>query len=261
MVGLAGQVLDELDSGSWTRSEVYADGHHIATVTPSTVYFVHTDWLGTERVRTNMAGQVCESITSEPFGEDVVTSTPSGVTGCNPTPDMFTGNPRDTESNLDDFGARYFSSQWGRWMSPDWSASPTEVPYSTLANPQSLNLYAYVGNDPITGEDPDGHLTFGFGDGTNDGSKADWGQLKTEAGQFSAGFANALASDNLAGAGSVDQSSAIGKLGADFGHFVAAAQGATETFVGTTIATGGAALSATGVGPWPALRQWLLVWR
>jgi RHS repeat-associated protein len=148
-----------------------------------TVNFVHADWLNTERRRFNVAVQACETFTSEPFGEDVVTSTPSGVTGCNPTPDFFTGKPRDKESNLDGFGARYFSSQWGRWMSPDWSASPTEVPYSTLANPQSLNLYAYVGNDPIVGEDADGHFTVPFGDGTNDGDNNDAGQRATAAGK------------------------------------------------------------------------------
>ncbi len=47
-------------------------------------------------------------------------------------------------------------------MSPDWSASPTGVPYATITNPQSLNLYAYVGNDPIDGQDPDGHARYGI---------------------------------------------------------------------------------------------------
>ena len=31
----------------------------------------------------------------------------------------FTGKERDTESNLDNFGARYFSSSQGRFISPD----------------------------------------------------------------------------------------------------------------------------------------------
>ena len=46
----------------------------------------------------------------------------------------------------------------GRWMSPDWAAKPEAVPYSDLSNPQSLNLYAYVGNNPLSKNDPDGHL-------------------------------------------------------------------------------------------------------
>lgn len=45
----------------------------------------------------------------------------------------------------------------GRFMSPDWSAKIMPVPYAKLDNPQSLNLYAYVGNNPLTRFDPDGH--------------------------------------------------------------------------------------------------------
>jgi uncharacterized protein RhaS with RHS repeats len=45
----------------------------------------------------------------------------------------------------------------GRWMSPDWSAKYEPVPYAKLDDPQSLNLYAYVLNNPLTGIDPDGH--------------------------------------------------------------------------------------------------------
>ena len=42
-------------------------------------------------------------------------------------------------------------------MTPDWAAKPTNVPYANFGNPQSLNLYSYVQNNPITFGDPDGH--------------------------------------------------------------------------------------------------------
>jgi hypothetical protein len=42
-------------------------------------------------------------------------------------------------------------------MSPDWADKPEAVPYSDLANPQSLNLYGYVNNNPLSKADPDGH--------------------------------------------------------------------------------------------------------
>ena len=45
----------------------------------------------------------------------------------------------------------------GRFMSPDWSAKAEPVPYAKLDNPQSLNLYAYVGNNPLIRIDADGH--------------------------------------------------------------------------------------------------------
>jgi hypothetical protein len=41
-------------------------------------------------------------------------------------------------------------------MSPDWSAAVEPVPYTNLANPQSLNLYSYVLNNPLAMFDPDG---------------------------------------------------------------------------------------------------------
>ncbi len=42
-------------------------------------------------------------------------------------------------------------------MSPDWSKTPEGVPYADLSNPQSLNLYAYVKNNPLSHTDVDGH--------------------------------------------------------------------------------------------------------
>src|SRR3989442_4121170 len=74
--------------------------------------------------------------------------------------DRFTGKERDSESGLDNFGARYDSSSLGRFMSPDWSDDPDPVPYADLNNPQTLNLYAYVGNNPVTFTDDNCHDPF-----------------------------------------------------------------------------------------------------
>jgi|SRR5271156_5659526 len=70
---------------------------------------------------------------------------------------LFTGKERDAESGNDYFGARYYASSMGRFMSPDWSSRPNPVPYADLTNPQSLNLYGYAGNNPLSKTDPDGH--------------------------------------------------------------------------------------------------------
>ena len=69
-----------------------------------------------------------------------------------------TGKERDSESGNDYFGARYYASSMGRWLSPDWSAKVEPVPYAKMDNPQSLNLYAYVGNNPLSRVDRDGHV-------------------------------------------------------------------------------------------------------
>ena len=72
-------------------------------------------------------------------------------------PTQFTGKERDVETGNDYFGARYFSSPQGRWTIPDWSGRQDPVPYATVTDPQTLNLYAYVRNNPLVKADPDGH--------------------------------------------------------------------------------------------------------
>jgi RHS repeat-associated protein len=64
----------------------------------------------------------------------------------------YTGKERDAESGLDYFGARYYSSSMGRFSSPD----PSGLFYADPANPQSLNLYSYAQNNPLTNVDPTG---------------------------------------------------------------------------------------------------------
>jgi hypothetical protein len=49
----------------------------------------------------------------------------------------------------------------GRFLSPDWSAKAEPVPYAKLDNPQTLNLYAYLRNNPLAGVDADGHCPGG----------------------------------------------------------------------------------------------------
>jgi RHS repeat-associated protein len=73
------------------------------------------------------------------------------------TTHKLTGKERDAETQLDYFGARYYSNGLGRFITPDWAAKATAVPYANYGNPQSLNLYTYSKNNPTTFGDPDGH--------------------------------------------------------------------------------------------------------
>jgi len=68
-----------------------------------------------------------------------------------------TGKERDTESGNDYFGARFVANRMGRFMSPDWAAKGEPFPYAKLDDPQSLNLFAYVRNNPLSRIDADGH--------------------------------------------------------------------------------------------------------
>jgi len=64
---------------------------------------------------------------------------------------QFSGKERDSESNLDNFGARYDSSSMGRFMSPDPDNAGTYE-----YDPQTWNGYSYVRNDALNATDPDG---------------------------------------------------------------------------------------------------------
>jgi RHS repeat-associated protein len=64
----------------------------------------------------------------------------------------FTGKERDSESGLDDFGARYYASTMGRFTKPD----PVFFQADMLTDPQRFNQYAYVRNNPLALVDPKG---------------------------------------------------------------------------------------------------------
>ncbi|HXS11613.1 MAG TPA: RHS repeat-associated core domain-containing protein, partial [Acidobacteriaceae bacterium] len=74
-----------------------------------------------------------------PFGQEIVAGQVLTATLGNPQPGdgtnmhyKFTGKERDTESGLDYFGARYYASSMGRFMSPD----PSGLAFANPANPQ-----------------------------------------------------------------------------------------------------------------------------
>jgi len=158
IVGQNSEQVSELDgNGAWKHTNVYAAGQLIATYdqegSQQLLHFNVTDPLGTKRIQTTASGAVELTCLSLPFGDGLTCN----GTGQDATEHHFTGKERDTESGLDYFGARYYASNMGRWMSPDWADKPEAVPYSDLTNPQSLNLYGYVNNNPLSKADKDGH--------------------------------------------------------------------------------------------------------
>jgi RHS repeat-associated protein len=150
-VYFGGHPIARLQNGQWTDL-IYGPNGLLAEV-PGTqnglpVYRV-TDHLGTTVGNLLSNGSFVNPVDYKPFGQIF-----SGNTN---DPYLFTGKERDAESGNDYVGARYYASNMGRWMSPDWSAKAMPVPYAKLDNPQSLNLYTYVENNPLSGIDPDGH--------------------------------------------------------------------------------------------------------
>jgi RHS repeat-associated protein len=141
-------------SGTISEEYVFFNGKRIARLDlPSgTVHYYFSDHLGSASVVTNADGTgIQDESDYYPFGGE------RPVVNNDPNQYKFTGKERDTETGLDYFGARYYGSTMGRWMSPDWSASPEAVPYADLTDPQTLNLYGYVRNNPMSHADADGH--------------------------------------------------------------------------------------------------------
>ncbi|HEY6387040.1 MAG TPA: RHS repeat-associated core domain-containing protein [Candidatus Acidoferrum sp.] len=142
---LQGRWVGEFNSnGTGCETNVYARGRALVTYLDGHIYFQHADWLGTVRLRNTPTYPTYnfEKCTSLPFGDDLACPGQSTL--------HFTGKERDAESGLDNFGARYNSSNLGRFMSPDPAGLLAQKP----AYPQSWNLYAYAYNNPLILVDP-----------------------------------------------------------------------------------------------------------
>ncbi|MGD0356318.1 MAG: RHS repeat-associated core domain-containing protein [Terracidiphilus sp.] len=151
--------LSEQGGELWKHSNVFSAARLTATYDTTGLHFELADPLGTKRVQANIYGQIEMSWASLPFGDALTPILPPNPpsTADDATEHHFTQKERDNESNNDYFLARYYNSAIGRFTTPDWSAKVVPVPYAKLDNPQTLNLYAYVGNNPLVRIDLDGH--------------------------------------------------------------------------------------------------------
>jgi RHS repeat-associated protein len=149
-------VVAETDLAGTTKSEyIFFEGERVARRDGATgtggVFYYFSDNLKTASVITDSAGTIKAESDYYPWGGELQ------FTNNDSNDYKFTGKKRDTETGLDYFGARYYSNGLGRWVSADWSATPLPVPYADFNNPQTLNLYGYMWNNPLGGTDKDGH--------------------------------------------------------------------------------------------------------
>jgi RHS repeat-associated protein len=163
---LNGKVILDTDgngNGSPVADYMYVAGNLVAEYKNSTTYFAHQDHLGSTRLVTDLSQSVVQNLDYLPFGE--LNSTDSGI-----TTHEFTGDEQDAETDLAHTQFRQYAPSTARWMTPD----PAGLAAVDPTNPQSLNRYAYVFNDPINFIDPLGLCAPGticvtaWGDGGGD---------------------------------------------------------------------------------------------
>jgi RHS repeat-associated protein len=146
---------DALAETNWTGAAVeeyvFFGGKRIARRdgTGNTVHYYFADHLGSTAVITGALGSIQKNSLYYPFGGEIALTAPSFANNY-----KFTGKERDSESGLDNFGARYYGSSFGRFMQAD----PITVTAARQVDPQQLNLYAYVRNNPLKLVDPTGMI-------------------------------------------------------------------------------------------------------
>ncbi|MDQ1438358.1 MAG: hypothetical protein QOK43_1987 [Acidimicrobiaceae bacterium] len=109
-----------------------------------TAYYV-LDAIGSALALTDGSGSVAAHYQYDPFGTQVKGEGPLAAVN----PFRFASGYFDVSTGLTKFGARYYDSMTGRWTQQD------PVPGS-IADPGTLNRYAYVGGNPLNGTDPSG---------------------------------------------------------------------------------------------------------
>ncbi len=89
------------------------------------------------------SGNLVDSYVYDPFGNLFE----QNETVANPW--QYASGYLDGTTGLYHFGARYYNPTLGRWTQKDTSPA-------SQANPDSLNRYLYVNNDPVSFTDPNG---------------------------------------------------------------------------------------------------------
>ena len=130
-------------TGSVITKYYYLGGRRVAMREGNTRYFIQGDHLGSASLVTTATAGVHSQRRYPAYGETRSSDTL-------PTDRRFTGQRWETATGLYDYNARYYDPALGRFVQAD-----TLVP--DPGNPQALNRYAYVYNNPLRYTDPSGH--------------------------------------------------------------------------------------------------------
>lgn len=133
----------------------------LAEAAEQRIRYFHSDHLGSTNLVTDENGNVIERTEYKPFGEIYRREVRNPNTGQlivgsaapSVSPYGFTGQRHDSDTGLYFYNARYYDPQLGRFTQPD----PIVQAFD---DPQFLNRYTYVRNNPINLVDPSGNFAF-----------------------------------------------------------------------------------------------------
>lgn len=142
--GVDGSVLAETDtSGNTVNEYVFFDGMRVARRDSSgNVYYYFGNVLGSAAI-TTATGSLCYDADFYPFGGEITFTNTCAQNY------KFAGMEQDPSSGNYRTMFRQYSSDYGRWLSPD----PYNGSYD-INDPQSMNRYSYVMNNPTSFVDP-----------------------------------------------------------------------------------------------------------
>ncbi len=147
--GAHGELLDAVGSDGVPRDYIRLAGRVIARYDQPAgwvVYYFYNDANGSQRVMTRGDGSVLEAQDFTPFGD------PRYLVATAEDNYLFAGLLFDVEDQNDSAANRRMSPTYNRWFSPD----PGGTKVVNLSDPQTWNMYAYAGNNPVTFNDPSG---------------------------------------------------------------------------------------------------------
>jgi RHS repeat-associated protein len=208
---------------NWSREDTsyyWLNGERVTKENSSGTYYYHTDHLGSTSLMTDESGNLVEKIKYFPFG---------AIRSGGSEKHAYTGKEEDS-TGLYYYGARYYNPELRRWIQPD-------SVIQDIYDPQLLNRYTYVKNNPIKYTDPSGNIIwFLFAAIVIAGVAAEAGYLSSTEGATLGGTLTAGVAGGTAGA--------VG-----YGAGAVTWAGASATLGGSTLGTA-AAYGATGLNAW-----------